>query len=196
MTDNTLRKRKPSRLSSITQLDPAIKGAVDTAIRENRLTIDEIVQLIERSGGDASRSAVGRYVKNAKERMEDYRQATQMAAVWVDKIGKEPEGDVGRMVLEMLRLVAFKSIGDLEQASPEDLMFLGKAMKDIAGADKLIVDREINVRKLVAAEAAKVAGEVATTAKKAGLSDETVELIKQKILGVAQAKPKAGAAAA
>jgi len=193
MAEKTLRKRKPSRPSSITQLDPKIKEAVDTAIREGRLTIDGIVQLIEQHGAEASRSAVGRYVKNAKERMEDYRQATQMAAVWVDKLGKEPEGDVGRMVLEMLRLVAFKSIGDIEQASPEDLMFLGKAMKDIAGADKLIVDRELAVRKLIAARAEKVASEVAQTAKKAGLSDETVDLIKKKILGVADAKPKAAA---
>lgn len=181
----TTRKRKPSRPSSITQLDPAIKEAVDTAIREGRLTIDQIVHLIEREGGDASRSAVGRYVKNAKERMEDYRQATQMAAVWVDKIGKEPEGDIGRMVLEMLRLVAFKSIGDLEQVAPEDLMFLGKAMKDIAGADKLIVDRELQVRKLIAARAEKVAGEIAKEAKKLGATPETIQTWREKVMGVA-----------
>jgi hypothetical protein len=193
MAEKTQRKRKPSRPSSITQLDPSIKEAVDTAIREGRLTIDQIVELIAGSGGDASRSAVGRYVKNAKEKMEDYRQATQMASVWVDKLGKQPEGDVGRMVLEMLRLVAFKSIGNIEEAAPEDLMFLAKAMKDIAGADKLVVDREINVRKLVAAEAVKVANEVASTAKKAGLSDDTIDLIKKKILGVADAKPKGAA---
>src|SRR5437868_3267674 len=98
MAEKTLRKRKPSRPSSITQLDPSIKEAVDTAIREGRLTIEQIVALIKDKGGDVSRSAAGRYVKNAKERMEDYRQAQQVAAVWVDKLGKEPEGDIGRMV--------------------------------------------------------------------------------------------------
>jgi hypothetical protein len=66
-------------------------------------------------------------------------------------------------------------------------------MKDIAGADKLVVDRELNVRKLIAARAEKVAGEVASTAKKAGLSDETIDLIKKKILGVADAKPRSAA---
>lgn len=185
MATETIRKRKPSRPSSITQLDPKIKDAVDTAIREGRATIDQIVALIESHGGEASRSAVGRYVKNATERMEDYRQATQMAAVWVDKIGKEPEGDIGRMVLEMLRLVAFKSIGDLEQVAPEDLMFLGKAMKDIAGADKLIVDRELAVRKLIAARAEKVAGEIAKEAKKLGATPETIQTWREKVMGVA-----------
>ncbi len=193
MADNTVRKRKPSRPSSITQLDPAIKQAVDSAVREGRATISEIVHLVESLGGDASRSAVGRYVKNARERMEDYRQATQIAAVWVDKLGKEPEGDVGRMLLEMLRVVAFKTIGDIETASPEDLMFLGKAIKDFASADKLAVDKAITVRKLIAAEAEKVAAEVGKTAKKAGISDDTIDLIKKRILGIADAKPKGAA---
>lgn len=177
-------KRKASQPSTIQQLAPSIKEAVDTAVREGRATIDEIVQLIAGMGGDASRSAVGRYVKNARERMEDYRQATQVAAVWVDKLGSEPEGDVGRMLLEMLRVVAFKTIGDIQEAGPEDLMLLSKAMKDISSADKLIVDREINLRKLIQAKAEKVAAEVATTAKKAGMSAETVDLIRSQILGI------------
>jgi hypothetical protein len=181
-------KRKPSRPSSITQLDPAIKQAVDTAVREGRATIDEIVGLIKNMGGEASRSSVGRYVKTANERMEEYRQAQQMAAVWMDKIGKEPDGDVGRMLLEMLRMVAFRSIDATEAASPEDLMFLSNAIKSFAQTDKLVVDKTINLRKLMAAEAAKVATDVAKTAKKAGLSDETVELIRTKILGIPEAK--------
>lgn len=191
MTDQTTKstfKRKPSRPSQITRLDPAIKQAVDTAVREGRATIDEIVLLVDQLGGEASRSSVGRYVKNARERMEDYRQATQVAAVWVDKLGKEPEGDVGRMLLEMLRVVAFKTIGDIETASPEDLMFLGKALKDFAGADKLAVDKAFAIRKLIAVEAAKVAADVTKTVKKAGLTDETVELIRAKILGIPEAK--------
>lgn len=188
------KKRKPSRPSSLTQLDPKVKEAVDAAVREGRATIDEIVHLVQQLGGDASRSAVGRYVKNARERMEEYRQATQVAAVWVDKLGKEPDGDVGRLLLEMLRTVAFKTIGDIDSAGPEDLMFLGKALKDIAGADKLIVDREINVRKLVAAKAEQVAASVASTARKAGMTDDTVEMIRTQILGIPAAGKKGAAA--
>lgn len=184
MAEKSTFKRKPSRPSSINDLDPRVKEAVDAAVRENRLTIDEIVQLIKDHGEDASRSAVGRYVKNARERMEDYRQAQQIATVWVDKLGKEPEGDVGRLLLEMMRVVAFKTIGDMDTASPEDLMFLGKALKDIAGADKLVVDREINVRKLIAARAEKVAEEITREAKKMGASEEVIQTWREKVLGV------------
>lgn len=186
MPNKTAFKRKPSRPSTIVQLDPAIKEAVDKAVREGRATIDQILQLIDSMGGEASRSAVGRYVKNARERLEDYRQASQIATVWVDKLGKEPEGDIGRMLLEMLRVVAFKSIGDIDQASPEDLMFLGKALKDIAGADKLVVDREINLRKLIAARAEKVADEITRDAKKLGASEEVIQTWRKKVLGVTE----------
>ncbi|MFM9902149.1 MAG: DUF3486 family protein [Polaromonas sp.] len=188
MTDKSSFKRKPSRPSSITQLDPAIKQAVDTAVREGRATIDEIVRLVEGLGGDASRSAVGRYVKNAREQLEDYRRAQEMAKVWIEKIGKEPEGDVGRLVSEMLKVQAYKTMGSMDEASPQDLMFLGKAIKDVTSADKLAVDKELAIRKLIATEAAKVATEVVKTAKKAGLSDETVELIRTQILGIPEAK--------
>lgn len=185
MAEKSTFKRTPSRPSNVTKLDPTVKAAVDTAVREGRATIAEIVQLVEALGGEASRSSIGRYVKNARERMEDYRQATQVAAVWVDKLGKEPEGDVGRMLLEMLRVVAFKTIGNLDTASPEDLMFLGKALKDFAGADKLAVDKEINLRKLIMARAEKAATEIAKEAKKLGASEEVIQTWRNKVLGVA-----------
>lgn len=187
-TTETVKKRKPSRPSSITKLDPKVKAAVDEAVRDGRLTIDQLVELITSHGAEASRSAVGRYVKTANERLEEYREAQQIAAVWMDKIGKEPDGDVGRMLLEMLRMLAFKSLGELDSASPEDLMFLSNAIKGFAQTDKLVVDKTINLRKLMAIEAAKVATEVVKTVKKAGLSDETVEAIRSKILGIPEAK--------
>lgn len=177
-------KRKPSRPSSLTMLEPEIKEAVDAAIREGRATIADIVAMVRKMGGEVSESAAGRYVKNARERLEDYRQAQQMAAVWVEKIGKEPQGDVARMLLEMLRVAAFKSLGELETADPESLMLLSKAMKDLASADKTLVDREINLRKLIAARAEKVADEIGREARKLGATDETIQTWREKVLGV------------
>lgn len=185
MAPKTIVKRKPSRPSSITQLDPKIKEAVDTAVREGRTSIDQLVELINSLGGEASRSAVGRYVKTANERMEEYRQAQQMASVWMDKIGAEPKGDVSRMLLEMLRMVAFKSISETESASPEDLMFLSNAIKGFAQTDKLVIDKEFAIRKLIAAKAEKAADAITKEARKIGASEETIQTWRNKVLGVA-----------
>lgn len=171
-----------SRKSSIKQLDPRIKSAVDEAIRDDRATIDDIVAIIGRMGGDASRSAVGRYKQKAEEQMKRYREAQEVAKVWIGKLQTDPEGDVGRLLAEMLRTTAFQTIGDIDEATPQDIMFLGKALKDLASADTLTANRILVVRRELAKEAAVVA---VKEAKGAGLSDEAAELIRKKILGVA-----------
>jgi hypothetical protein len=183
-----------NRKSSIDLLDPRIQDEVNAAVKDGRASIDEIVSMIKSMGGDASRSAVGRYVKTQTEKLEQFRQAQETAKVWVDKIGKEPEGDVGRLLIEMLRVISYKTMSDMDTAEPQDIMFLGKAIKDISSADKVLVERIAVVRKLVAEQAAKVAEDVTKTVRSAGMSDETVDLIRSKILGIGeQPAPKAAA---
>lgn len=171
-----------ARKSTVKQLDPRIRSEVDLAIRDGRATIDDIVAIIQGMGGEASRSAVGRYKQRAEEQLKRYREAQEVAKVWIGKLQTDPEGDVGRLLAEMLRTTAFQTLGDIDAATPQDIMFLGKALKDLAGADKLTADRILVVRREAAKEAAVVA---VKEAKGAGLSDEAAELIRKKILGLA-----------
>jgi hypothetical protein len=141
-----------ARKSSIKELDPRIREAVDQAIREGRATIDDIVALIAQLGGEVSRSAVGRYKQRAENQMQKYREAQEVAKVWIGKLQADPEGDIGRLLAEMLRTVAFQSIGDMEAASPMDMMLLAKALKDMAGADKLTAERILLKKSLQSAK--------------------------------------------
>jgi hypothetical protein len=173
------------RKSSITQLDPRVREAVDRLVRDGRASIDEIVDAIEGLGGAASRSAVGRYVKSARDQMERYRQAQEVAKVWVGKLEEEPESDVGRLLTEMLRTVAFQTIGQLgdqDEVNPGAVMFLARAIKDMASADKLAAERELKVRQEVTRQAAEHAAKIA---RKGGMSRETVAEIRREILGMA-----------
>ncbi len=170
--------------SSVLMLEPRIKEAVDRAIREERATLDEIVAMIEQMGGEASRSAVGRYAKNAREKLEKFREAQQLASVWIERMEEEPRGEVGQMVGQMLRTVLYQQLAtmDGEKAGAMDLHFLARAIKDLASADKTMADRELRIR----AETAKAAAaKVDKIAKKGGLTAETVEQLKREILGVA-----------
>lgn len=170
--------------SSIKALPKAVREAVDKAVREDRATIDGIVELINDMGADASRSAVGRYVKSAKDQMERYRQAQEVAKVWVGKIEAEPEGDVGRLLSEMLRTVAFQTISGFDEveagATPGDVMFLAKAIKELASADKLSAERILRIRKEQATATAKA---VEKAAGDMGLSAAAKEQIRSIILG-------------
>jgi hypothetical protein len=170
------------RKSSIKRLDPRVREAVDAAIREGRATIDDIVAIVAAMGGQASRSAVGRYKQQAEAQMQRYREAQEVAKVWIGKLQADPEGDVGRLLAEMLRTTAFQTLGDMEAATPGDVMFLAKALKDLASADKLTAERIIKVRQEMAKDAADKA---AAVAKSKGLSKDTVEELRREILGVA-----------
>jgi hypothetical protein len=175
------------KTSTIAKLDPVIKAEVDKAIREGRATIEDIVALIQKMGAQASKSAVGRYAVNAKKQMETYRQAQEVSKVWIQQIGDAPEGDVGRLVVELVRMLAFKSVSAMGEedtsVSPEDLMFLSKAMKDLAGADKTAVDREIN-RQALQRQIKAAADNVEKVAKSNGLTADAVQAIRAQILGI------------
>ena len=173
-----------ARKSTVAALPKELVEACHGLIREGR-TIDDILAALQALGADVSRSAVGRYVKSARESMDKYRQAQEVAKVWVSKLESEPDGDVARLLPEMLRSVAFQtlgSIGDREEGGDaQEVMFLAKAMKDLASTDKLTADRILMIRQEVAKRAAT---EAVKQAKASGLSDAAADLIRQKILGV------------
>jgi hypothetical protein len=172
--------------SAIAKLDPRVREAVDAAIREGRATIDDLVVLISSYGAKASRSSVGRYVKNATEQLARYREAQEVAKVWIGKLTDEPEGDVGRLLAEMLRTVAFQQIGEMSgddenKPKPMDIMLVAKALEHLAKSEKTAVDRAVKIRDEFARKAVEAAERAA---KSKGASKETIEEIKRSILGI------------
>lgn len=137
--------------STIERLDPDIVAEVTRLIQGGR-TIDEITTHLRGMDQDVSRSAVGRYVKNARKAMEDYSRAQAVAKGWVDKMEAEPNGDVARLLPQMLQAIAFKTMEGMtegeEAVSPGDIMFMGKALQSIAGSSKTLMDIELKMRQV------------------------------------------------
>lgn len=179
------------RRSTVAALPRELVEACNGLIRDGH-TIEEILAALQGMGAQVSRSAVGRYVKSARESMEKYRQAQEVAKVWVDKLEAEPSGDVGRLLPEMLRVVAFQTLttmGESEQhVGAMDVMLLAKALKDIAGTQKVSIDTELQLRRVREATQAKAdaaARAAAQEMQQAGVSEATIAAIRQRILGVA-----------
>jgi len=174
------------RKSTVAFLDAGIVDEVNRLVRGGK-TIDDILNALRELGAEVSRSAVGRYVQSARESMEKYKQAQEVAKVWVDKLETEPQGDVARLLPEMLRAVAFSTISQLgeseEGANSQELMFLAKALKDLSGATKGNLDIELKLRE-VRARAKAAAEEVGKIGKKSGWSEETIQTLKAKFLGI------------
>lgn len=181
-----------ARKSTVAVLPEEVVAEVNRLIRDG-CTIDEILRALAPLGiADVSRSAMGRYVKSARESMEKYRQAQEVAKVWVDRMETEPNGDVARLMPEMLRALAFQTMSSMgesdDSTSAQELMFLAKALKDVSSASKLNVDIELKMREVRAqahkdalAKAAKVVGE---TARAQGMDDAQADFWMKKVLGI------------
>lgn len=172
--------------SKIRRLDPAVRDQVDRLVRSGH-TINEITAHLALLLDEAApaRSSVGRYVKNARQQMEKYQQAQELARVWVNRIEEEPDGDVGRLLSEMLRTVAYQAIGTLDEseegAKPGDVMMLARAIKDLSSADKTRSDQVLKIRKELLD---KAKSSIERVAERRGLAAETVDELRRELLGM------------
>lgn len=173
--------------SSLARLPKDLSALLHRLIREG-CTIEDITAKLNELDADVSRSAVGRYVKSAREQMQRYREAQAVAGQWVAQLGENPGGDVGALLAEMLKVLAFQTLttmapdpdgdGTGAPASPSDIMLLAKSIRDLEATTKARMAREAAVEKAAIERAAKKAGEVGT---RAGLSQATIDEIQKEL---------------
>lgn len=170
--------------SKIAQLPEELRAQIEKLIRDGH-TVDAITAHLQALEQDVSRSSVGRYVKSYSESMKAYQAAQEVAGKWAEIFVENPDGDVGRLIAEMLKTLAFQTMADMgeedKSIDPKDLMFLAKAVKDVSGATKINEERLEKVAQKAREEAAEIATDAA---REAGLTDEMVEDIKARIFGV------------
>jgi hypothetical protein len=179
-----------ARTPKIRRWPQALRDTLDELVRAGR-TIEEILATLQSIGApDVSRATVGRWKQRAEQNFARYREAQEVAGAWVTKLGAEPGSDVGRLLQEILKTLAFQTMSDMgdgeKSVEARDLMFLAKALRDLSGAQKTSVDTEAQLRKAADIEMQKrtaAAADVAVKeAKKAGLSAETTEQMRNILL--------------
>ena len=172
--------------SSIAQLPPELREAVDAAIADGA-TIDEIADLIRGEGGACSRSAVGRYTKNVRDLIRQQQETDRANEMWVRALGERVQGQAGLILIETLRTMTLSTLAELSQRetppTPEELGRLALVLKRIEGTDKLRLAREQAAAKAAAEAAAKAAPGAGQAPPRKGLSPETVDLIDEAVVG-------------
>lgn len=175
--------------NSVKRLEPKIRTEVDRLLADGRHTLDDVVAHLQKLGADVSRSALGRYSKEFEAVAAKMREAREVTAAFAKELGELPDNDMGRLLAELLRTVVFKVLtnqtGSDGAADAQDVMFLARSLKDLASADRVSAELEMKIRDRVAVETAKkAAGEAEAVGREKGLSAETVEAIKSRILGI------------
>lgn len=188
-----------ARMSSIAKLPPEIREEIGR-LRLAGQTIDDILDHLRSmpAAVDVSRSALGRHVQNLDKYEEMIRQSRGLSEALVEKMGDAPESRVARFNIEMMHAVMMRMMlteeGKPAQFSPEEMMFLGRMLKDLASAKKTDVEALQKIEERAAARARTEAATAAeSVAKERGLSAETVQAIRAQILGVKAPMPAAKA---
>lgn len=125
------------------------------------------------------------HAKKIKRVREKLQQSRELAHIWIASVGSQPAGEVGHLLNEIVRSLAFETALSLSsETDPID----PKVIRDLAGAIEKL-ERASNenekraeiVRKAAREEAAETA---VKAAKAGGVSPLTIERIRREVLGM------------
>ncbi|HNW36101.1 MAG TPA: DUF3486 family protein [Candidatus Ozemobacteraceae bacterium] len=168
------------RKSSVSALPPAVKEWLDKALVENNFSgYETLSDALAEKGFSISKSAVHRYGSEFEKTMAAAKIATEQAKALVDAC---PD-DAGKMNDALIRLVQQKAFEVLLEADSDkkNLCSLGKMVGSLSRSSVGVKKWMLEVRD----KARAAAEEVTKIVKQGGLTDETVQQIRAKILGVA-----------
>lgn len=184
--------------STIDRLPSEIKSALQELLQDPRVTQLEVTAkinaLLEAEGHEerVSKSAVNRYAVKMAEVGEKLRQSRDVAEMYIAKVGAAPQGQMGLLINEILRTLAFDlslKIQDAALDDPETLAAtidqvkaLALAVQRLEQSATINVKRAAEIRKQALADAANAVGE---EARAQGMDEAQAEFWMKKVLGVA-----------
>ncbi len=193
-----------SRASSVEQLPPDILEQLQALLRDPRVSqlqaTARINDVLGEHGHDGrvSKSAVNRYHLKMEKVGERLRQSRQVAEMWIGKLGATPQGQMGHLINEILRTLAFDMSMQLQDDAVAAvdaesragvigmLKELSLSVVRLERAASENVKREETIRQQERAKAAEAAANAAERSLVSqGMSRASIDTIKREILGIA-----------
>ncbi len=193
-------KARRGRLSSIDLLpeeaEPVVAVAMK-ALRERKKPAAQILKEMNASLADLGVKSISKSAFNRKALWlaaygRQLESAREIAAVVGEKMEDMPEGDVGLLLGETLKVMIFDVLTEasLSGKSPSMMMLnsAAESLRFLEHARKLSADTRTAILKTFGKKASEAVDEAA---KEKGLSADTVAAIKGRILGVTAAPASA-----
>ena len=186
-------KQTRGRASKIQLLPQALQDELNALLRSKKHTQEEIREAINEridevgldEDSKISRSGLNRYATRMETIGKRIRESREMARIWTEKLGQEPEGDIGKLLMEYVKQLAFDTTMSLNETGEpipaKALSELALVAQRIDQAQMANINREQEIRRLVIEEAAKV---VEDAGKKAGLGLAAVNDLARAIYGI------------
>lgn len=170
--------------SKVEQLPPEIKAWLDQALVQSNFSQYELLSAeLKKRGCEISKTGLHRYGQDFEERLKTLRMVTEQARAVV-QASPDDDGAVNDALVRLTQEKMFGILMELEvDPTSIDLTKLARAVAELGKASVAQKRWQMDARKSALAEAAKEAG---IAAKSVGLTDDAVEQIKRRILGIAE----------
>ncbi|CAM6420951.1 TPA: DUF3486 family protein [Escherichia coli] len=181
------------RLSKVDLLPDSIREQLHQMLREKRHTQEEIREAINTLIDEhnlpeemqLSRTGLNRYASRMEKVGAKIRASREMAEVWAAKLGSAPTSDVGKLLMEFVKTLAFETsmsmAEDDKPVAPKALGQLALVAQRLEAAAMTSHKREKAIRDAFAQEMAEKTEELVRTG---GLSGGAADTIKRDILGI------------
>ncbi|HBE5200988.1 TPA: DUF3486 family protein [Escherichia coli] len=181
------------RLSKVDLLPDSIREQLHQMLREKRHTQEEIREAINALIDEhnlpeemqLSRTGLNRYAIRMEKVGAKIRASREMAEVWAAKLGSAPTSDVGKLLMEFVKTLAFETsmsmAEDDKPIAPKALGQLALVAQRLEAAAMTSHKREKAIRDAFAQEVAEKTEELVRTG---GLSGCAADTIKREILGI------------
>ncbi|EAB6515060.1 TPA: DUF3486 family protein [Shigella flexneri] len=181
------------RLSKVDLLPDSIREQLHQMLREKRHTQEEIREAINALIDEhnlpgemqLSRTGLNRYASRMEKVGAKIRASREMAEVWAAKLGSAPTLDVGRLLMEFVKTLAFETsmsmTEDDKPVAPKALGQLALVAQRLEAAAMTSHKREKAIRDAFAQEMAEKTEELV---RAGGLSGGAADTIKREILGI------------
>lgn len=183
------------RKSTISRLPSDVKSYIEGKLAEGRLTLDELIADVRgkfpaqaQAGDLPSRAALHRYGSKLERSLIAVKASTE-AARMICASTDDTDDSRSEALTALVQTKLFEAILEIEESNSPDidpaerLLLLGTTAKNVALISRSSVSLK-QFRSKVRDATRAAASAVEKTAKKAGLSDETVAEIKARILGI------------
>lgn len=190
------------RASSVEQLPPEILEQLQSWLRDPRVTqlaaVDLVNTVIDEvnaglDDGDepishVSKSALNRYAQRMEQYGEKLRQSREIAEMWIAKVGRSHESELGQLNNELIRTLAFEvnmMLQDVElnaESMPgvvDMLKGMSLTMQRLEKAANESVKREDDIRRQ---ERERLAEQGVEAAKAAGLDESQAAFWREQFL--------------
>lgn len=181
------------RKSKVTRLPAEQRRFVEKLLRDDSLTLSEIIERVRQQfpTADVSRSGLGRYKQQVDELAGRMRDIQAAGTALVSELGEDPNDRGGQLLVQAVTTLATHAALKANGASKDDELSIKEIAQLARGARAVLEARKMSLaeRQQIAKDAREAlqreqAEQLAAVTKAGGLSAKAAATIRREILGI------------